>query len=102
VLTPRLRSRAAGSGEDRLHQLAVELVATDRWVREMWLSNGDMARLFERAVLADAEGWPDCFALVNGISANRGSVWSLDEARELLGYQPRDDVYGGTTFPMAQ
>jgi nucleoside-diphosphate-sugar epimerase len=71
-----------------------ELAATDRWFREMWLSNRDMARLFERALLADAQGWRDGFALVNGVSNNRGSVWSLAEARELLGYHPIDDVYG--------
>jgi len=51
-----------------------------------------MVRLFERALLADAARWPGGLALVNGVSDNRGSVWSTREAETLLGYQPRDDV----------
>ena len=87
-------SAAGTPTQARGHSGDADLAATGRWFREMWLSNGDMTRLFERAVLADAEGWPDGFALVNGVSDNRGSVWSLKEARERLGYHPRDDVYG--------
>jgi len=34
--------------------------------------------------------------ILNGVSDNRGSVWSLKAARELLGYHPRDDVYAAS------
>ena len=59
----------------------------------MWLSNRDMTQLFERAVFADSTNWPGHCVIVNGNSANRGMAWSLNEAREFLGYEPQDDVY---------
>ncbi len=58
----------------------------------MWLSNRDFAHLFERAVNADASEWPAPAIVVNGMSANTGMTWSLDETRRYLGYQPLDDV----------
>jgi len=70
-----------------------QLDATERWFRNMWLSNRDFAHLFERAVLADAGDWPHPCIVVNGMSANTGMKWSLENAVELLGYQPRDDVW---------
>lgn len=65
----------------------------DRWYKEMWLSNRDFVHLFERAILADGATWPDGMVLVNGMSANRGMKWSLDETKRWLGYAPQDDVY---------
>jgi hypothetical protein len=63
----------------------------DDWARAMWLSNGDLVRLFECAVEADLEGRP--FVVVNGMSNNRGSRWDLSLTAELLGYNPEDDAY---------
>jgi nucleoside-diphosphate-sugar epimerase len=67
----------------------------ERWFREMWLSNRDFVHLFERAIQADADTWPTPFLLVNGMSANSGMKWSLEETKRWLGYQPQDDVYAG-------
>jgi nucleoside-diphosphate-sugar epimerase len=64
-----------------------------RWFKELWLSDRDFAHLLERAIVADGSDWPDGFVIVNGMSDNRGMVWSLEEARKWLGYEPQDDVY---------
>ena len=64
----------------------------ERWFRLMWLSNRDFVHLFERAVNADAGGWPAPAIVVNGMSDNSGMAWSLEETRRYLGYQPLDDV----------
>ena len=75
---------------------AASLARSDRWFREMWLSNRDFLHLFERAILADGTEWPDGYVLVNGMSDNRGMKWSLDATRRWLGYAPQDDVYAPT------
>ena len=63
----------------------------DDWARAMWLSNRDLARLFEAAVEAEL---PDRdFVVVNGMSNNRGTRWDLDATAELLGFDPEDDAY---------
>lgn len=64
-----------------------------RWFRNMWLSNGDLARLFIASLRADASAWPTPAIIVNGVSANTGMDWDLSDARALLDYQPEDDVY---------
>jgi hypothetical protein len=64
-----------------------------RWLRDMWLSNRDLAQLVERAIRADASRWPSPAIVVNGNSANSGMPWSLDGARQWLGYRPQDDLY---------
>jgi NAD+ dependent glucose-6-phosphate dehydrogenase len=74
----------------------------DAWARSMWLSNDDLITLFTRAVEAELE--PGTAIVANGVSRNRGSRWTLDEARERLGYEPREaeagraagDAAGGT------
>jgi nucleoside-diphosphate-sugar epimerase len=43
-----------------------------RWFRNMWLSNRDFAAVMERALLADAQAWPQPGIVINGMSANRG------------------------------
>jgi NAD+ dependent glucose-6-phosphate dehydrogenase len=63
----------------------------DDWSRAMWLSNGDLVRLFESAVEAELEDRD--FVVVNGMSNNRGTRWDLDDAAELLGFDPEDDAY---------
>lgn len=62
------------------------------WFRTMWLSNRDLVHLFERALQADSGPWPGPAILVNGVSNNTGTRWSLDEARRYLAYDPQDDV----------
>ncbi len=69
---------------------AADVPATrEAWFRLMWLSNRDFCQLMERCLLADETLR---FAVVNGMSANTGMPWSLEEARRLLGYEPQDDV----------
>ena len=66
---------------------------TDRWFKEMWLSNRDFCQLFQRAVEADGANWPDGAILVHGMSNNAGMKWNIDATRHYLGYEPQDDVY---------
>lgn len=79
-------------------QGATEAAAPDdaralRWFRNMWISNGDFERLVIAALTADAAGWPAPGLIVNGVSDNSGSDWSLTAARRYLGYAPKDDIY---------
>lgn len=69
------------------------LEQTNRWFKEMWLSNHDFLHLFERALLADATPWPDKCIVVNGMSNNSHMVWDLNHTRQCLNYTPRDNVY---------
>jgi len=64
-----------------------------RWFRNMWLSNRDFAAVMERALLADAEAWPQPGIVVNGMSANRGTPWDIETTRRLIGYEPQDDIW---------
>jgi NAD+ dependent glucose-6-phosphate dehydrogenase len=52
----------------------------------MWLSHRDCAHLFDRCVRADYG-----YEIVYGISDNERKYYSIDRAREVLGYAPRDD-----------
>ena len=53
----------------------------------MWLSHRDCATLIEAALTAETG-----FAIVNGVSDNRGRWFSLDEGRRLLGWEPQDGI----------
>jgi len=53
----------------------------------MWLSHRDCASLIEAALTADVQ-----FAVVNGVSDNRGRWFTLDEGREALGWEPQDGM----------
>lgn len=64
-----------------------------RWFRNMWLSNGDLRRLFIAAVSADGAGWPAGSVIVNGVSDNGEMDWDLGSARQYLGYAPQDNLY---------
>ncbi len=57
-----------------------------RRMRATWLSRRDCAELIARAIDTEGVGW----AIVYGISDNPRQFWSLDSARGLLGYEPRD------------
>ena len=63
----------------------------DDWSRSLWLSDGDMIRLFDRAVEVELE--PGEFVLANGMSNNSGMLWDLTTAQERLGFEPEDDAY---------
>ncbi|WP_323191530.1 NAD-dependent glucose-6-phosphate dehydrogenase Azf [Halostella sp. PRR32] len=52
----------------------------------MWLSYRDCAHLFDRALRADYE-----YEIVYGISDNDRKYYSIDRAREVLGYDPQDN-----------
>ena len=52
----------------------------------MWLSYRDCAHLFERAIEAEYD-----YEIVYGISDNDRKYYSLERAREVLGYNPQDN-----------
>jgi len=52
----------------------------------MWLSYRDCAHLFDRCLQADYE-----YEIVYGISDNERKYYSLDRAKDVLGYDPQDD-----------
>jgi NAD+ dependent glucose-6-phosphate dehydrogenase len=52
----------------------------------MWLSERDCAHLFERCIEADYD-----YEIVYGISDNERKYYSIERAKEVLGYEPRDD-----------
>jgi nucleoside-diphosphate-sugar epimerase len=91
---PTTLSAAGTPTQQRGNEPATDTLArAEQWFREMWLSNRDFTHIFERALVADGTKWHDGFVLVNGMSNNRGMKWSLTEARQQLGYNPKDDVY---------
>jgi NAD+ dependent glucose-6-phosphate dehydrogenase len=52
----------------------------------MWLSYRDCAHLFDRCLRADYG-----YEIVYGISDNERKYYSIERAREVLGYDPQDD-----------
>lgn len=58
-------------------------------VRATWLSHRDCAEIVRCALEADVR-----FAIVYGVSDNPRRFWSLDSARDLLGFVPRDRAPG--------
>jgi len=52
----------------------------------MWLSSRDCAHLHDRALTADYD-----YETVYGISDNDRKYYSLERAKQVLGYEPRDD-----------
>jgi len=52
----------------------------------MWLSHRDCAHLFDRCVRADYD-----YEIVYGISDNERKYYSIERAKEVLGYEPQDD-----------
>ena len=59
----------------------------------MWLSHRDFRDEFEAALTADASRWPAPAIVVNAVSANRGTLWDMDDAKAWLGHVPQDDVW---------
>jgi NAD(P)-dependent dehydrogenase (short-subunit alcohol dehydrogenase family) len=68
-----------------------DTLAEDEWSKKLWLSNGDLVRLFDSAVEAEIED--RVFLIVNGVSRNQGGQWDLTLAAEILGYLPEDDAF---------
>jgi uronate dehydrogenase len=52
-----------------------------------WLSYRDGVQLVWRSIEADLE-----FGIFYGISGNKRAYWDIQNARELLGYEPEDDA----------
>ncbi len=69
-----------------------DLEHTNRWFRNMWLSNRDFVQLFTSAIKVDSTSWPDGCIIVNGMSNNKDMVWNLDATRHYLNYRPQDNV----------
>lgn len=70
--------------------LASEMPAgREDWFRLMWLSNRDLCQLMQRCIEADTA---IRFAVINGMSANTGMRWDIENTRRLVGYEPQDDV----------
>ena len=63
----------------------------DEWGKELWLSNGDMIHLFDRAVEADLGDRN--FVVINGMSKNHGSRWDLTDSFDSIGFTPLDDAF---------
>lgn len=72
-----------------------DMLPTDRhsWFRHMWLSNRDFCQLVERCIVAAPALR---FVVVNGMSANTGMRWDIEQTCTVLGYAPQDDVARGT------
>lgn len=56
-----------------------------RRMRAVWLSERDCGQLIEKSLETDRD-WVLCY----GISDNPRKIWSIDHAREVLGYSPQD------------
>ncbi|HEX6972102.1 MAG TPA: NAD(P)-dependent oxidoreductase [Limnochordia bacterium] len=54
----------------------------------MWLSDGDLVRLFRCAI----EAQDILFGIYYGMSNNRHMLWDITNARAELGYEPQDDL----------
>jgi NAD(P)-dependent dehydrogenase (short-subunit alcohol dehydrogenase family) len=63
---------------------------SERGVRmlETWISHRDMNQLIEKSI--DVEKLP--FAILHGLSDNRFKRMDISDARELVGYEPLDDL----------
>lgn len=64
----------------------------DDWAQLMWLSDRDYCQLMTCCIEAPADLR---FAIVNGMSNNRGMRWEIDSLNDLIGYVPQDDVMKG-------
>jgi len=53
----------------------------------------ELGRFVLRTACRDAARWPEPAIVVNAVSANRGSLWDMNDARDWLGHVPQDDVW---------
>ena len=90
----RVNVKGGGSGTGGTAVQPADEVARDLlWFRGMWLSHRDFTDECEAALTADAARWPEPAIVVNAVSANRGSLWDMNDARDWLGHVPQDDVW---------
>lgn len=83
-----------GSGSGGATQQPADEAARDLlWFRGMWLSHRDFLDEYEAALTVDIARWPAPAIVVNGVSANRGALWDMSEAKAWLGHEPKDDVW---------
>lgn len=61
-------------------------MAYGHWGQEMWLSDADLCRGFERAVLAEG----NINAVLNLMSNNDGMRWDMEETSRVIGFSPLD------------
>jgi len=62
--------------------------ATSPWLRSLWLSNRDLAQVFEKSV----EAKNIKFKILYAMSNNKGMNWDLENTMKTLGYEPRDGI----------
>lgn len=74
-------------GPPSAEEMREEPPGTAERARGMWLSHRDCVSLIEAALTSEVR-----FAIVNGVSDNVGRWLSLDEGRELLGWEPKDGL----------
>jgi NAD+ dependent glucose-6-phosphate dehydrogenase len=84
MVLPSDDPRRLSGGRGRTAQLAIDQAYVR--TRAKWLSHRDCRQLFTCCIEATHTSW----AIVYGTSDNPRQVWSLQGARELLGYQPQD------------
>lgn len=68
---------------------------TYSWINNIWISPGDAALLFQKAIETPGIS----YAVVNGVSNTPDDVLSLKSARELLNYEPQDHVLALSPSP---
>jgi len=86
-------STLSATGTPTLKQNHAENNNTDRWFKQMWLSNRDFCHLFQQAIEAESDTWPNNAIIVNGMSDNADMAWDLKPTRKYLNYNPMDDVF---------
>ncbi len=68
---------------------AENLRTFEAWAQMMWLSDRDYCQLMTRCIEAPSSV---NFAVINGMSDNSGMRWEIASLKDLIGYEPQDDV----------
>jgi nucleoside-diphosphate-sugar epimerase len=61
----------------------------DPRIMKTWLSHRDLRHLIDRSLKANV-----MFGIYYGVSDNKGAFWDISNARDELGYEPRDNASG--------
>ncbi len=62
----------------------------------MWISRRDLIQLFRKAIGVENLA----YGVFYGTSGNTGGIWDLNQAREILGYEPEDDSSIYPAYPL--